>query len=110
MVGTLRSFAADNVKYVELRSTPKEIPATGMTRELYVRTMLRAIRDCQEQNLDIIVYLLLSIDRRHGVEVGQLTVDLAEKFKEESNGVVIGIDFSGDPAVRQIFNPSRTSP
>ncbi|KAK7116274.1 N6-Methyl-AMP deaminase-like [Littorina saxatilis] len=98
-VGVIRSFAADNVKYLELRSTPKEIPRTGMTRELYVRTMLRGVRDCQAENLDIEVYLLLSIDRRNSVEVAQLTVDLAEKFKEETDGLVVGIDFSGDPAV-----------
>ncbi|XP_076465708.1 N6-Methyl-AMP deaminase-like [Babylonia areolata] len=98
-VGVLRHFAAENVKYLELRSTPKEIPATGMTRELYVRTMLRAIHDCQGEQLDIVVYLLLSIDRRQGVEVAQKTVDLAEKFRQETDGLVVGIDFSGDPAV-----------
>lgn len=98
-VGVVRRFAAENVKYLELRSTPKEIPQTGMTRELYVQTMLRAVCDCQKENLDITVYLLLSIDRRNGVQVAQLTVDLAERFFKETEGVVIGVDFSGDPAV-----------
>lgn len=102
-IGVIRNFAAENVKYLELRSTPKEIPHTGMTRELYVRTMLRAVRDCEAENHDIVVYLLLSIDRRNGVEVAQLTVDLAEKFQQETDGVVIGIDFSGDPAVGWFF-------
>ena len=102
-VGVIHNFAAENVKYLELRSTPKEIPHTGMTRELYVRTMLRAIHDCEAENLDIVVYLLLSIDRRNSVKVAQLTVDLAEKFREETEGVVIGIDFSGDPAVRRFL-------
>lgn len=95
----IREFAADNVKYLELRSTPKDIPSTGMTSELYVRTMLRAVHDCQTENLDIVVYLLLSIDRRNSVEIAEKTVDLAEKLCKETDGVVIGIDFSGDPAV-----------
>nr|KAG5705959.1 hypothetical protein BaRGS_010849 [Batillaria attramentaria] len=95
----IREFAADNVKYLELRSTPKDIPSTGMTRELYVQTMIRAIHDCQTENLDITVYLLLSIDRRNGVEIAQKTVDLAEKFSKQPDSVVVGIDFSGDPAV-----------
>lgn len=95
----IREFAADNVKYLELRSTPKDIPSTGMTMELYVRTMLRAVQDCKAENLDIIVYLLLSIDRRNSVDVAQKTVDLAEKLCKETGGEVVGIDFSGDPAV-----------
>ncbi|KAL8575405.1 hypothetical protein ACOMHN_000021 [Nucella lapillus] len=96
-LGVLRKFAADNVKYLELRSTPKEIPATGMTRELYVRTMLRAVGD--SRHLDLAVYLLLSIDRRQGLQVAMETLDLAEKFRKETDGLVVGIDFSGDPAV-----------
>ncbi|XP_035825452.1 adenosine deaminase-like protein isoform X2 [Aplysia californica] len=95
----ITEFAQDNVKYLELRSTPKEIPETGMTRELYIRTMLRAVKDCEREGLDIVVRLLVSIDRRHGVKVGELTVDLAEKLMKESGGLVIGLDLSGDPRV-----------
>lgn len=94
----IHEFAEDNVKYLELRSTPKDIPSTGMTRDLYVRTMLRAVRDCQLEDMDIMVYILLSIDRRNSVEIAQLTVDLAEKFYKET-GVVVGLDFSGHPGV-----------
>lgn len=95
----IHEYAVDNVKYLELRSTPKEIPNTGLTRELYVSTMLQAIQDCKRENLDIEVYLLLSIDRRNSVDIAQMTVDLAENFQKESGGIVLGIDFSGDPSV-----------
>jgi len=95
----IKEFAEDNVKYLELRSTPKDIPDVGMTRELYLRTMVRAVRDCATQGLDIEVRLLPSIDRRHGVKVAEITVDLAEKLMKETNGLVIGIDLSGDPKV-----------
>uniref|UniRef100_A0A0B7APX1 Adenosine deaminase domain-containing protein n=2 Tax=Arion vulgaris TaxID=1028688 RepID=A0A0B7APX1_9EUPU len=95
----ISEYAADNVKYLELRSTPKDIPETGMTRELYVRTMIRAVQDCQQEGLDIIVKILVSIDRRQGVKVAEIAVDLAEKLMKETDGLVVGIDFSGDPKV-----------
>lgn len=99
----ISEYAADNVKYLELRSTPKEIPETGMTRELYMRTMIRAARDCENAGLDIIVKLLVSIDRRQGVRVAEIAVELAEKLMHETNGLVLGIDFSGDPKVSRLI-------
>ncbi|XP_060072113.1 adenosine deaminase-like protein [Ylistrum balloti] len=93
----IQEFAADNVKYLELRSTPREITATGLSRELYVEAVLKAIKDTSY--LDIIVRFLLSIDRRLGVDIALTTMKLAERYRDISNGVVIGIDFSGDPKV-----------
>ncbi|CAL1537612.1 unnamed protein product [Lymnaea stagnalis] len=95
----IEEFAQDNVKYLELRSTPKEIPETGMTRELYMRTMIDAVKDCQKEGLDIVVRLLVSIDRRHGTNIAEITIELAEKLMQEEEGLVIGIDVSGDPKV-----------
>lgn len=100
----IREFSEDNVKYLELRSTPKCIPETGMTQELYVKTMLRAIQDCEKEGLDITVRLLPSIDRRLGLEVARQTVEVADKLMNESNGIVIGIDLSGDPKVGTSFS------
>ncbi|XP_033750124.1 adenosine deaminase-like protein [Pecten maximus] len=93
----IKEFAEDNVKYLELRSTPREITATGLSRDLYVEAVLRAIKDTA--HLDIIVHFLLSIDRRLGVDVARTTMELAERYRDVSNGVVIGLDFSGDPKV-----------
>lgn len=95
----IHEFAADNVKYLELRSTPKTIPETGLTPEVYLECMLRAVRDCEEGGVDTVVRILPSIDRRNGVDVAYKTVDLAYKYAQSSNGVVCGIDFSGDPLV-----------
>lgn len=72
-----------------------------MTKELYVDAVLRAIRDCEAENLDIEVKLLLAIDRRNGVQVGQDTVKLAQKFRESHPDLVVGIDLSGDPSVSE---------
>lgn len=96
----IHEFHQDNVKYLELRSTPREVLKTGMTRELYVEAVLRAISKCEAENLDIVVKLLLSIDRRNGISVGHETVKLAQKFQATDVERVVGVDLSGDPNVR----------
>lgn len=41
----------------------------------------------------------MAIDRRNGVQVALETVKLAEEFMLSSDGLVVGIDLSGDPTV-----------
>ncbi|CAH2273776.1 adenosine deaminase [Pelobates cultripes] len=94
----IREFAADGVKYLELRSTPRESPS-GMNKRTYVETVLEGIRQCKEEELDIDVRFLLAIDRRGGSTVAKQTVKLAEDFFSSSNGLVLGLDLSGDPTV-----------
>lgn len=60
-------FCDDNVRYLEFRSILREVIEIGMIKEFYVDVVLRAIRDCEVENLDIEVKLLLVIDRRNGV-------------------------------------------
>lgn len=43
----------------------------------------------------------MAIDRRNGTEVAMETVKLAEEFMLSSDGLVVGIDLSGDPTVSQ---------
>lgn len=94
----IHEFAEENVKYIELRTTPREVNATGMTKESYVESVIKAIQDCAKEDLDIKVKLLLAIDRRNGVAVAEETLNLAIKFRQESNGLVVGLDLSGDPS------------
>ncbi|XP_074863001.1 N6-Methyl-AMP deaminase isoform X2 [Carettochelys insculpta] len=93
----IREFAADGVKYLELRSTPREENGTGMTKRTYVEAVLEGIKQCKEENLDIDVRFLLAIDRRGGAIVAKQTVKLAEEYLLSTDGVVVGLDFSGDP-------------
>ncbi|KAJ8407810.1 hypothetical protein AAFF_G00268540 [Aldrovandia affinis] len=92
-------FAADGVKYLELRSTPRDEAHTGLTKRKYVETVIEAIRQCKQEDLDIEVRFLVAIDRRNGPEVAMETVKLAEDFMLSSDGVVVGLDLSGDPTV-----------
>jgi adenosine deaminase len=73
----IREFAADGVVYLELRTTPREVPGR-MTREAYCRAVLDTIRAVDEEgqqqfdksdsssgNINsIMVRLLLAVDRR----------------------------------------------
>eukprot|EP00200_Dunaliella_tertiolecta_P002360 CAMPEP_0202338984 /NCGR_PEP_ID=MMETSP1126-20121109/1039_1 /ASSEMBLY_ACC=CAM_ASM_000457 /TAXON_ID=3047 /ORGANISM="Dunaliella tertiolecta, Strain CCMP1320" /LENGTH=318 /DNA_ID=CAMNT_0048929467 /DNA_START=158 /DNA_END=1114 /DNA_ORIENTATION=+ len=104
----VRDFAEDNVVYLELRTTPKE--REGMTKESYVRAVLDGIA-CASAQLrsqqvesnghssscvpDILVKLLLSIDRREGPHEAMQTVEVAKQFMGCG---VVGIDLSGNPS------------
>ncbi|KAK7877526.1 hypothetical protein WMY93_031772 [Mugilogobius chulae] len=95
----IKEFAADGVKYLELRSTPREEIPTGLTKRRYIETVIQAIQQCKEEGVDIDVRFLVAIDRRNGSQVAMETVQLAEEFLLSSDGLVTGIDLSGDPTV-----------
>ncbi|XP_026221868.1 adenosine deaminase-like protein isoform X1 [Anabas testudineus] len=101
MVATdvIREFAEDGVKYLELRSTPREEKNTGLTKKRYVETIIKAIQQCKNEGVDIDVRFLVAIDRRNGPEAAMETVKLAEEFLLSSDGLVVGLDLSGDPKV-----------
>uniref|UniRef100_A0A667WXR6 N6-Methyl-AMP deaminase n=1 Tax=Myripristis murdjan TaxID=586833 RepID=A0A667WXR6_9TELE len=97
----ITEFAADGVKYLELRSTPREEKNTGLTKRRYVETVIKAIHECKSEGVDIDVRFLVAVDRRNGTEVAMETVKLAEEFMLSTDGLVLGLDLSGDPTVRQ---------
>lgn len=45
----------------------------------------------------------MAIDRRNGTEVAMETVKLAEEFMQSTDGLVLGLDLSGDPTVSQYY-------
>ncbi|KAG1658701.1 Adenosine deaminase-like protein [Nymphon striatum] len=93
----VEDFAKDSVKYLELRTTPKENVALGMTTEDYIQALLSGIHSASQEN-DIIVKVLLSINRAESSSKALQTVKLANKYSRQENPVVIGIDFSGNPS------------
>ncbi|KAG5839332.1 hypothetical protein ANANG_G00203900 [Anguilla anguilla] len=80
-------------------TSPREETHTGLTKRMYVETVIEAIRQCQQEGLDIEVRFLVAVDRRNGPQVAMETVKLAEDFMVSSDGVVVGLDLSGDPKV-----------
>ncbi|XP_011844602.1 PREDICTED: adenosine deaminase-like protein isoform X3 [Mandrillus leucophaeus] len=95
----IKEFADDGVKYLELRSTPRGENATGMTKKTYVESILEGIKQSKQENLDIDVRYLIAVDRRGGPLVAKETVKLAEEFFLSTEGIVLGLDLSGDPTI-----------
>ncbi|CAL8261188.1 unnamed protein product [Merluccius merluccius] len=71
----------------------------GLTKRRYVETVLEAVQQCKNEGVDIDVRFLVAIDRRNGPEVAMETVKLAEEFMLSTDGLVVGLDLSGDPTV-----------
>jgi adenosine deaminase len=84
------------VVYLELRTTPRAIPDKGITKDDYVKTVLRILDAWNNDSTNALrVYLILSVDRRNTIAQAEEVVDLC--IKHQSTGV-IGIDLCGDPA------------
>ena len=85
-------FAADNVVYCELRTTPRDDCVDEHNRRVsrtdYVRAIVEVIERSQLQTAGhpppTVVRLLLSIDRSMSLEVAQEIVLLAHKFQDEA--------------------------
>lgn len=94
----IREFAADNVCYLELRTTPKLIPGV-MDKNQYIETVLDAIIDEEKEN-NIMVRLLLSMDRGRPLQDNKETLRLAKYYHNHSyyGRWVCGVDISGSPA------------
>jgi adenosine deaminase len=106
----LEDFQADGVAYLELRTTPRENPATGLTKQDYVETVNSAVSDWEQQREvgehagtsvrpGMETRLILSIDRKMTVEQAEEVVDLALAYRRSSrSGYVVGVDLCGNPA------------
>jgi len=92
----IRDFAKDNVKYLELRSTPRENAKTHMTKTGYIETTLAVVEKMNKEDLDIVVNLLVSINRAQSKEAAMENIKLAAQYYGKG---VAGIDFSGNPTI-----------
>ncbi|EGX87827.1 adenosine deaminase, putative [Cordyceps militaris CM01] len=102
----LRDFHADGVVYLELRTTPRATPELSLAG--YARTIISAISAFNAAHPTMRTRLLLSVDRRHDVATAAAVVDLAAAL--QPGGVVVGVDFCGDPTARcggavRVFEP-----
>ena len=115
-------FARDGVAYLELRTTPKDLPSRGVTKESYCEAVLLGMHmgaclathrlrhdgggdldldpsaGASESDPAIVARLILSIDRRETAKEAKRTVKLAAYLRDVDCGVV-GVDLSGDPTV-----------
>lgn len=89
----MRDFRDEGVVYLELRTTPRYIPSSGISKDDYISTVLDCIRDFGNETMS--TFLILSVDRRNTLAEAVEVVDLAIKY--QSRGVV-AVDLCGDPS------------
>lgn len=127
----VEDFAAENVIYLELRTTPKKNEAKYMTKQSYLDAVIEGLKAVETVDVllsvanddhtiqferlnnicgatkrkKIYIGLLLSIDRRESTSAAMETVDLALKMKHIG---IVGVDLSGNPIVGewQTFLPA----
>jgi adenosine deaminase len=109
----LQDFSDDGVCYLELRTTPRAIPAAEISKEQYVRIVLDAISSfcASEQNTageagkekKLHTKLILSIDRKNSLEEALEVVSLAVKYRHLG---IVGIDLCGTPTRKPISHLS----
>ena len=90
-------FARDGVAYLELRTTPKDLPSRGVTKESYCEAVLLGMHmgACLathrlrhdgggdlESDPAIVARLILSIDRRETAKEAKRTVKLAAYLRD----------------------------
>lgn len=103
-LSVLRDFAADGVVYLELRTTPRALPRSGLSKEGYVEAILAVIREYESSPQDtaaasatkqqLHTRLILSVDRRNTPAEAAEVVSLAQRLQPLG---VVGVDLCGDP-------------
>ena len=92
---SIADAAADNVRYMELRFTPKALNnLLNSTFEHIVACVCDAAEEAAQQH-DIGVRLILSINRHESYEIGEQVIDVAAQFGDRG---VVGIDLAGREA------------
>jgi len=105
----LKDFAAEQVWYLELRSTPRSIftdlsKGALCDKRTYIQTILeefeRFVQSSGASSAPLIPRLLISIDRSGSVEDAVENVSLAVEFSRSTgrySGFVVGVDLGGNP-------------
>ncbi|XP_072757087.1 N6-Methyl-AMP deaminase isoform X2 [Anoplolepis gracilipes] len=98
----IKEFYEDNVIYLELRSTPRAVK-DSMTKTEYLEAMIKALKTSKSQFPEILVKLLISINRKQGLESAKENINLAIQFMKRYPEYIVGIDLSGDPTTGYSF-------
>ncbi|XP_076620173.1 adenosine deaminase-like protein [Colletes latitarsis] len=98
----IKEFNAENVIYLELRSTPRAVYGK-MSKQEYIEAIISAFQICKTDFPDIIVKLLISVNRKQGYKAAKENVDLAIDFFIKYPQYIVGLDLSGDPKTTDVF-------
>lgn len=85
--------ANDNVKYMELRFTPRALSnITQDSSDTVVAMVCETVREAAAKH-DIDVRLIVSMNRHEGVEIGRQTIQAAVAHRDKG---VVGVDLAGN--------------
>ena len=87
-----KNFIEDNVVYLEIRSSPKNIENLGYDK--YFETIISKIKEYEKK---IKVRYLVSINRSNKPDIYKNLISTIKKIKDYKK-YIIGIDLSGDPS------------
>ncbi|XP_018577699.1 adenosine deaminase-like protein [Anoplophora glabripennis] len=90
----IEEFDHDNVMYLELRTTPRS--EENMSKQEYIESVIKAIK---ENDKNITVKLILSINRSHDMKNSQESLEVILNMKKIFPDIIKGIDLSGNPNV-----------
>lgn len=101
----LLDFENDRVIYLELRFSPKSIPAIGVSQRDYVAIVLEAVKDVEERG-KMNIRLILSLNREFitnekSKQAVDNLIELSE-LSEDHHRYIVGIDLSGNPQKGEI--------
>eukprot|EP01065_Artemidia_motanka_P048901 TRINITY_DN800_c0_g1_i2.p2 TRINITY_DN800_c0_g1~~TRINITY_DN800_c0_g1_i2.p2 ORF type:complete len:255 (+),score=105.19 TRINITY_DN800_c0_g1_i2:257-1021(+) len=92
MVG---DYADGGCIWLEIRTTPKAFAKEGASKEDYIRAVCSAARRASAGR-DIIVKVLVSVNRADGVADAEEHVRLAAAMRADHGDVIAGVDLSGN--------------
>eukprot|EP01083_Nonionella_stella_P075447 205137_1 len=99
----LLDFAKQNVKYCEIRSTPRELEHSGHSRKQYVDIILEQMRAFPikyPMYRDMVIRFLVTIQNAKPIEEAQESLDIIEEYMKKNTdeeNIIVGVDFAPRP-------------
>ncbi|KXS11217.1 Metallo-dependent hydrolase [Gonapodya prolifera JEL478] len=92
-------FARDGVRYLEIRSTPRDNATSGMSKEDYMRAVVHVIKEVTNLHPPITIRFIPSTDSHSQPADALATVSLALRLLSEPTigSYLVGLDVCGDP-------------
>jgi len=103
----LSDFERQNVRYLELRSTPRALSNSGHTRADYVDIVLREIRNFMRgDNHKMVVRFIVTIQNAVPIEEAHESLDIIERYLKQNSddeALIVGVDFAPRPIKGKTF-------
>jgi adenosine deaminase len=88
----IEDYNRQNTRYLELRSTPKELK--GKSKSQYLEAIFEVMEAAKTDFPRMKVRYILSVNRQAGVDAAKEAIELAIAHRGE---FLVGIELSGDP-------------